>query len=189
MRNLLLTAGLGLLLAPALPTTAQAADYGPTVSCSSNDNRQQECAAPFRGRAVLVQQMSKTQCIEGRNWGYRNGRIWVTQGCRGRFAEARGGYGRPGQGHAPGRGPVHAPPGRGPARPMGNNRPANWRSYSVSCSSDDNRARICGWDSRMGRPVVIQQMSKTQCIEGRNWGLRNGQLWVDDGCRARFGAR
>ncbi|WP_241772682.1 DUF3011 domain-containing protein [Stenotrophomonas pictorum] len=137
-----------------------------TIRCESNDNRRRECATGWR-RATLVRQLSKTQCIEGRNWGSGNGTVWVSNGCRAGFTEGRGGG-------------------------WGNNG-GNWNGgnsdYSVTCSSDDNRMRSCAWDRRQGRPVVIQQLSSTPCVEGRNWGYSGNSVWVNAGCRARFGSR
>lgn len=139
---------------------------GRSIRCESTDNRTRQCATGFRGRAVLTRQLSDSRCVEGRSWGQRGGSIWVTDGCRGEFAEGRGG----GNGWNPGR------PGGDP-------------NYTVTCSSNDNRRHSCGWDPRNGRPVVVKQLSKTACIEGRTWAYRGNQLWVDDGCRARFGGR
>jgi len=60
---------------------------GPVIRCESNDGRYRECRVPFRGPAVLVQQLSSTRCIPGRTYGTtRSGRIWVNGGCRGDFA-------------------------------------------------------------------------------------------------------
>jgi len=133
-----------------------------TIRCESNDNRQRVCNTGWR-RATLVRQLSKTQCIEGRNWGSGNGSVWVNNGCRAEFTEARGhGWG---------------------------NSQGQINNYTVSCSSEDNRMRSCAWDRRAGRPVLIQQLSKTTCIEGRNWGYSGNSLWVNNGCRARFGNR
>ena len=36
---------------------------------------------------------------------------------------------------------------------------------------------------------LIEQLSRTPCIEGRSWGWEGNQIWVDQGCRGRFGAR
>lgn len=135
---------------------------GATIRCESNDNRQRVCNTGWR-RTVLVRQLSNTQCIEGRNWGSSNGNVWVSNGCRAEFGEGRGGGGWGG--------------GNG-----GNN-------YTVECSSDSNRMRTCGWDRRQGRPVIVQQLSDTRCVEGRNWGYNGDSLWVNAGCRARFGTR
>ena len=136
---------------------------GGLVRCESRDNRQQACAFGG-GRAVLVRQLSKAACVEGRTWGQRGNTLWVDDGCRGEFAQGRG---RPGN-QRPG---------------IGNS------SYSVTCNSDDRRRRSCDWDRRQGRPVVVQQISSTRCDENRNWGWNGSSIWVDGGCRARFGAR
>jgi len=32
-----------------------------------------------------VQQLSGRACVEGRSWGYSNGSLWVSGGCRARF--------------------------------------------------------------------------------------------------------
>ncbi|MGH8055266.1 MAG: DUF3011 domain-containing protein [Stenotrophomonas sp.] len=133
-----------------------------TVRCESNSNRQQTCNTGWRRSAVLVRQLSDTRCIEGRNWRSGNGTIWVSGGCRGEFAEARNGSGWGGGGSS---------------------------NYVVDCASDGNRVRSCGWDRRQGRPVIIQQLSNTQCVEGRNWGYNGNSIWVNGGCRARFGTR
>ncbi len=133
---------------------------GQTLRCESRNNREQTCQANFRGQAVLVRQLSGNACIEGRTWGQRGTTIWVRNGCRAEFAQRSGGWG----GGNPG--------------------------YSVTCSSDNNRQRTCAWDQRQGRPVVVENISGTRCQENRNWGWDgNSTLWVNGGCRARFGAR
>src|SRR5690606_24670270 len=50
---------------------------GATLVCSSNDRRRRECHTPFRGRPVLVENISGTRCVEGRNFGGGNGTMWV----------------------------------------------------------------------------------------------------------------
>ena len=62
-------------------------------------------------------------------------------------------------------------------------------NYSVTCSSNNNRQQSCNWDERQGRPVLQQQLSGSACQEGRTWGYSRGNVWVSNGCRARFGTR
>jgi len=131
------------------------------VRCESKDNRRNVCQTGWRG-ATMTRQLSRSQCVEGRTWGTRNGAIWVDQGCRAEFTASRGGN-RPGHGG-------------------GNN-------YSVTCASDDNRTRTCNWERRAGRPVLVEQLSRTQCVENRNWGYNGNAVWVSQGCRARFAGR
>jgi hypothetical protein len=128
------------------------------IVCESRDGRYRECRVPFRGRAALLRQLSSQPCVEGRSWGSRPGLLWVNHGCRASFTDARGG-GRPDV------------------------------AYSVTCASTDGRYRTCAWNANAGRPQLLEQTSGTACIEGRTWGYdRREGLWVDRGCRGRFGA-
>jgi hypothetical protein len=126
------------------------------VRCESIDERHGECRTGFHGRAELVKQLSRAQCIEGRSWGQRPGTVWVDHGCRAEFAETRGWSADP--------------------------------NYTVSCSSHQEMYATCRWDTRLGgRPKVVERFSREECFEGRTWGWRGDVIWVDDGCRARFG--
>lgn len=137
---------------------------GGTVRCESKDGRRKECSTNFRGNAVLVRQLSSSRCVQGQSWGqgYDN-TVWVSNGCRGEFSDGGGG----------------SYPGNG----GGND------DYSVTCSSANGRQSTCAWNSRYGRPVLIQQLSSDACREGSTWGYQGNQIWVDRGCRARFGVR
>ena len=151
-------------------TSGCRAEFGPgvgipggqqvTVQCESNDGRLRTCGSNLVGRATLQRQLSNQRCIENSNFGLRNGSVWVNNGCRGVFlARSNQGGGLPG-------------------------------NYSVTCSSDRDRYTTCAWDARYGAPRLIQQLSKDACREGYSWGYaaRTG-LWVNHGCRARFGTR
>ncbi len=130
-----------------------------SLVCSSNDNRYHECRTPFRGRAVLTQQISKTRCYEGRNWGQRQNTIWVNDGCRARFSEVTGGGGwDDGQ--------------------WGNGR-------RVTCESNNNQYRECRTGFR-GPAQLYRKISNNSCDMGRDWGSRSGYVWVRNGCRAEF---
>ncbi|HEX5438919.1 MAG TPA: DUF3011 domain-containing protein [Gemmatimonadaceae bacterium] len=56
---------------------------------------------------------------------------------------------------------------------------------TITCESLDRRARECpiprGSDVR-----IVEQLSATSCRENDTWGVGNGYVWVDRGCRARF---
>ena len=134
---------------------------GQTLRCESQNGAIRTCTHNFRNNVVLSRQLSSTRCVEGQNWGQRRGSIWVKDGCRGEFTEGRGGW-NPGPGNS---------------------------NYSVTCSSANDRRSTCAWDNRQGRPMVIQQLSSAPCREGSTWGYSGNQIWVDRGCRARFGAR
>lgn len=135
---------------------------GRTVRCESINERYRECVTNFSNRAELARVLSRDVCREGNSWGQRRGTVWVSQGCRADFVESRSGW--------------------GPGRPEYN--------YSVTCSSEDNRYRTCAWQSRFGRPYLIETLSRTACVQGRTWGYTsNNAIWVDGGCRGRFAAR
>lgn len=135
---------------------------GRTVRCESINERYRECTTNFRNRAEVRRTLSSATCRENYSWGQRRGTVWVSRGCRAEFVESRSGW--------------------GPGRPENN--------YSVTCSSDDDRYRTCAWQSRYGRPYLIENLSRTQCVQGRTWGYTNNNaIWVDGGCRGRFAPR
>jgi hypothetical protein len=129
---------------------------GQVVRCESSDGRGRECPIDSYGRVQLVRQLSGAPCIEGRTWGSGNGRIWVTEGCRGEFA-ATGGYGN-----------EYGDTGQ-----------------DVRCESNDGRWRFCAMDAR-GDIQLVRQLSDSACIEGRSWGRDRAGVWVTQGCRAEF---
>jgi hypothetical protein len=60
------------------------------LDCNSDGDRYRECAigAGYFGR--LLRDNSNGRCRADSTWGTRNGVIWVTAGCRGRFEKVRG---------------------------------------------------------------------------------------------------
>ena len=60
------------------------------VDCVSDGGRYRECpiGPGYFGR--LVRDNSGGRCRQNATWGTRNGIIWVTEGCRGRFEKVRG---------------------------------------------------------------------------------------------------
>ena len=138
------------------------AGNGRAVRCESVNDRYRECPTNFRNRAELSRTLSRQTCREDYSWGQRRGMLWVSRGCRAEFVESRDNW--------------------GPGRPENN--------YSVTCASEDNRYRTCAWQSRFGRPYLIETLSRTSCVQGQSWGYTNSNaIWVDRGCRARFAPR
>ena len=95
------------------------------IRCESQNNRERvqhrlaQCAA---GPPAVRQRLRR-----GRTWGSRNGSIWVSNGCRAEFVEARGGWGG----------------GNGGGWGGNNGRPGE----TIRCESQSNRERSCpvGW--------------------------------------------
>ncbi len=118
-----------------------------------------------RRGVVLVRQLSRGACIEGRTWGWDRRGVWVAEGCRGEFASGGGGWqgggwgGDPGYGHGGGR--------------------------TLRCESHNGRTQYC--DIGYARQVRLErQLSRGECTEGYTWGFDQRGLWVSRGCRAEF---
>jgi hypothetical protein len=130
------------------------------LRCESSRNQTSECPVDPSATVTLATQRSGTTCTEGQNWGRLGGSIFVARGCRAEFEVTPSG------------------------RPASFSRPSN-TTYWITCESRDDRRFYC----RIGNldvPRMEQQLSRTNCVEGRTWGVADGFLWVDDGCRAEF---
>lgn len=145
-----------------------------TITCESPKFRYQHCSAAWRD-ARIVRQISKTRCVRGQNWGVDRGGIWVDNGCAAVFEQGRGGGRGQGYDQRPGQ---HGGWQPGP----------DWdRTIQVRCESPKFQYRMCQIDTGRGSRVrLVSQISKTQCMEGRNWGWNRAGVWVDDGCAAVF---
>lgn len=150
---------------------------GQRFRCESIDGRTSHCAVDTRQGVVLVRQLSRGACIEGRTWGSDRRGVWVAQGCRAEF-EAGPGYGGPGW-ESPGwESPGWGGPGHGGQGGWGGGQ-------RLTCESRDQRTRYCDIDTR-GGVVLVRQLSRGACIEGRTWGWDRRGVWVSQGCRAEF---
>ena len=130
------------------------------VRCRSSSAQHQQCATPWPERSRLSRQLTAHQCIEGVSWGTQPGMVWTSRGCDGEFL------------------------------PENSRPPSPPSNQTVTCSSNNNNLTTCQWDSRHGQPVLIEQLSSAACIKGQSWGYdKLHGLWVNHGCRARFGVR
>lgn len=133
--------------------------------CTSDGNRYRECAAPFRGHAVITYQISQSACIEGSSWGQKPGMIWVNRGCRARFGMVVDGN------------------AAGPGHHIGNQPGTGAR---VICQSNRGGYKECATGFRGDVELVNNLGDSAACIENRTWGQRPGVIWVTRGCRAEF---
>jgi hypothetical protein len=138
---------------PAYPSAQQG-----VVRCESQDGRLRRCAADTRGGVRMSRQLSRTDCVQGRNWGYDAAGVWVDGGCRAEFAI--GSYGNYGNG------------------------PYGAAARVIRCESEDGRERHCAANLRGA--ALQKQVSRAPCVQGRNWRWDAGGIWVKDGCRADF---
>lgn len=140
------------------------------VICESYKGRVAYCDIDRQGDIVLVEQLSRSQCIEGQTWGVDRRGLWVTQGCRGSFASVvqrqRRGYGGRRGGYAP---------------PQSN-------ATVIRCESYDGQQAYCALPFR-GRVQLVNQVSRSACTEGYSWGADRRGIWVSHGCRADFEVR
>lgn len=150
------------------------------------------------GRVNLVDQISNSNCIEGRTWGYNRAGVWVDQGCAGIFRVERRGGGR----HDGGRDGRYDDDrggryddGRGGRYNDGRgDRHGDWRPgdgwdqrINVRCGSHNFGYNLCQVDTGRGSDVrIARQISGSPCVEGRTWGWNRAGIWVDEGCEAVF---
>ena len=155
-----------LVLACALSIPAQSQSGDRTVSCSSRSGDRVECPADLRGYSLAdIKQVSRAQCAVGRNFGYDDRGVWTDGGCRGEFV------------FVDERSASRLPDDRAPV--YGNS------SGIVRCESNDGRTAVCPADGAE-RVTLARQLSRTACVEGKNWGVNRDGIWVDDGCRGDF---
>jgi hypothetical protein len=132
------------------------------VRCESRDGRRADCPADLRNYYFRdLRQVSRTQCVQGNNWGFDDRGVWVAQGCRAEFMFAAGRYAGPG-------------PDGGSGQRV------------VACASRDGRRANCAADLRGFSLVNVRQQSRTTCELGRNFGYDDRGIWADQGCRAEF---
>lgn len=150
-----------------------------TIRCESEGGRMRVCRVDTLGNVQLARQLSSSRCIEGQTWGVNRQGIWVDGGCRADFTvnPGRRGYGnRPGysRGNQGGYG-------------YGNQPGYGYGSGTVlRCESQGDRYTDCRLPNGVNRVRLVRTLSNSPCVEGSSWGLRNGQIWVNNGCRAEF---
>ena len=175
---------------------AQAGWGPPTVNCYSNGGRRSHCPVRWRD-ARLARQDSRSPCIRGRSWGLDRDGIWVDDGCRGIFEDAAGyddrsyrvdhyhhsnhdeGWHR--YDDRPRWAPDYPPP-------INLSRPAPARGGDgriVSCDSNDNKRVFCRWPIGRGARLV-EQTSRSDCVEGHSYGFASDGIWAAKGCRGKF---
>ncbi|HVE51697.1 MAG TPA: DUF3011 domain-containing protein [Casimicrobiaceae bacterium] len=144
-------------LSAATPVLAQS-----RIDCESRDYQYNFCATPDGvARARLIEQRSRSQCVEGRTWGFDRRGIWVSGGCEGAFeyAALRG-------------------PGPGPGGPAARG--------VITCESRDYRQEFCQIPDGVDNVTMVRQRSRAPCVQGQSWGWRGNGIWVSNGCEADF---
>jgi hypothetical protein len=60
-----------------------------TVVCESDSNSRHRCDVDTQYGVRLTRQLSRTNCVLNRTWGYDSRGIWVREGCRAEFTLGR----------------------------------------------------------------------------------------------------
>jgi predicted porin len=91
-RSLLRTSAFLILLGVFLTLCAQA-QQAPTsqstttvITCVSKPGERQVCKADTKAGVALVRSTGESSCLLGKNWGYDDAGVWVSDGCGGEFA-------------------------------------------------------------------------------------------------------
>jgi hypothetical protein len=58
---------------------------GSRITCESAQKQRQYCRATVERGVDLLRQLSRTRCVQGSNWDWEPGGIWVDLGCRAEF--------------------------------------------------------------------------------------------------------
>lgn len=129
-----------------------------SIVCESNGDARNECVAETHFGVALVRQLSESECVLDKTWGFDNDGIWVSNGCRAQFA--LGGYRLPSDAVPP-------------------------SATKVICDSLDGKRNVCAADTARGVGLV-RQLGETDCVLNRTWGYDGSAIWVSDGCNAEF---
>ena len=81
-----------LILLGALFNVCAQAQQAPTsqstpivITCVSKQGERQVCKADTTAGVVLVRSIGDSECLLGKNWGYDDAGVWVSNGCGGEF--------------------------------------------------------------------------------------------------------
>jgi hypothetical protein len=111
----------------------------------------------------MDERLSDSPCTRGRSWDVEGSNIWVSKGCRARFAYVtRSGHSSSGGGRG----------GYG----------------TITCESRNDARKECYVANLDGSSVTMdERLSDSPCTRGRSWDVEGSNIWVSKGCRARFG--
>jgi hypothetical protein len=128
------------------------------VVCESLNNTRSLCPAETQFGVAIIRQLSESECVLGKTWGFDETGVWVTEGCHAQFA--LGGYRLPAEAVPP-------------------------TASKVVCESLDGGHKQCAVDTSHG-VGLIRQISDSACVLNRTWGYDRNGIWVTTGCRAEF---
>ena len=201
MRSRTITAISGLLLLGlAANASAQGRDEDryhdrgrESIECRSSGYKFTRCGVNWR-HARLVEKLSDSDCVENQSWGIDGEGLWVDQGCAGRFEERRGHRRHRDDEGYDNRRDDDADNDRDYGDDRDNDdrdnddrdvRPS-FQSETMTCESVRGDRKRCIFPRPPGQVELIDQLSDASCVQGETWDWNGYEVWVSDGCRARF---
>ncbi len=204
-RSTVLAVAAALFLAAPAASAQRGWDRDIEVRCESHGYAYNLCQVDTGrgGRVEIIDQISDTECVEGRSWGWNRAGVWVDDGCAGVFRVERrgGGGGRDDRGYDNGdddyRDDRRDDRGGGQVRGYSQGDHDDRRRddddddrgqrIAVRCGSQNFSYRLCEVDTGRGSEVrLTRQISGSRCVEDRTWGWNRAGIWVDEGCEAEF---
>jgi hypothetical protein len=140
----------------AFAAPSEAGASGMRFRCESDGTQQHYCQVETGEGITLVKQLSKTPCMQGRNWDYDRHGVWVSHRCRAEFVTGK-------------QIPVQE----------------EVRGALVRCESRANRVEHCPAETRHGVRLT-RLLSTSDCVENQDWGYDETGIWTARGCRAEF---
>ncbi|MGG6461857.1 DUF3011 domain-containing protein [Solilutibacter silvestris] len=161
-KSLVFASSLALLVPVAASAQVQTRAYAPENlrTLSRNDQIRVislEYSEQARGRSIPDDQLRfYLDQVNRSNWTFSQIKSDIAKSLAGN------GGGIPGPG--PGPGPIN---------------------QTIRCESTGNRLNTCRtpWQ---GQSRLVRQLSNSGCERGRGWDSRNGEVWVNHGCRGEF---
>ncbi|MGH8026231.1 MAG: DUF3011 domain-containing protein [Pseudoxanthomonas sp.] len=129
---------------------------GMRFRCETDSTQQHYCQVDTDEGITLVKQLSKTPCMQGRNWDYDRHGVWVSHRCRAEFVTGK----------------------QVPAK-------EEVQGTLVRCESRANRVQHCPAETRNGVRLT-RLLSSSDCVENLDWSYDEDGIWTAHGCRAEF---
>jgi hypothetical protein len=129
-----------------------------TVTCEAEGREPVRCPADAKAGVALVSSYGDAPCALSASWGFDDEGVWVSNGCRAKFA--LGGF----------RIDESAVPGS---------------ALRIGCASEAGGRSVCPVNTSHG-VGLIRETGEEACVLNKTWGYDDEGIWVSDGCRAEF---
>lgn len=171
-------------VALAVVAGAAGAAQAEVITCSSRDNDYNFCPADTANGVTLRRQLSHSDCVFNRSWGFDRRGVWVDKGCRGEFQVAGQTRDHDWKGNRDHSNGPDRSRGYGYGYGYGDGRGSRKPRQVIDCASDGETryCRVPVYD----HVELVEQFSRSDCTYPRTWGFDRNGIYVDEGCRGRF---